>query len=216
MGHNFMWREKVHVGTPGVGLVDGTMTRTTPQPRPWAWCFTTLYSAARPRSFVDQAKHAAREVAEGRAAGLQGSAAGAGSHPGAHDHDHDDHDDHDHDDHDHADGGNDGYHLAASGGAGSGRRLNRSGGGARSAGGRGRGAGLRLRMVETVLFANGRPTKWLGTSDADGCVVRRSLANTYTARATALKRQTGGKPGRVFEDLVRLTKPHRLLGPHTQ
>jgi len=138
MGYNFMWREKVHVGTPGVGLVPGTMTRTTPQPRPWAWTFTTLYSAAKPRSFMDQAKNAAA------------SAAGVGGHGGHGGH---------------HDGGSslgslagDDYEEDEAGGGG----FAALGGVHRAA--RGRGVGLRLNLVETILFANGRPTKWLGTS----------------------------------------------------
>lgn len=53
-------------------------------------------------------------------------------------------------------------------------------------------AKLHLRMADFILFEKGRPRYWLATSETDGSVVRRSLANTYTARAKTHARQTGG------------------------
>eukprot|EP00615_Pteridomonas_danica_P016932 CAMPEP_0114395684 /NCGR_PEP_ID=MMETSP0102-20121206/13058_1 /TAXON_ID=38822 ORGANISM="Pteridomonas danica, Strain PT" /NCGR_SAMPLE_ID=MMETSP0102 /ASSEMBLY_ACC=CAM_ASM_000212 /LENGTH=427 /DNA_ID=CAMNT_0001556137 /DNA_START=303 /DNA_END=1583 /DNA_ORIENTATION=+ len=45
--------------------------------------------------------------------------------------------------------------------------------------------------------------KWLGTNITDGKVNRRSLANTWTARAKTNYRQTGGgRPGKTFESLM--------------
>jgi hypothetical protein len=104
---NYLWREG-HVGKDGIKLVDGTMTRTTPQKRDWLWCFTALYSSSRSMNFSN------------------------------------------------------------------------------------RGYKLNVRMMETVFFHKGKPVKWLGTSDKDGFIVRRSLANTWTARADTTFRQTGG------------------------
>jgi hypothetical protein len=134
--------------------------------------FQTLYSAARPRRFVDRA-------ATGR--GVQG-------HNGDGDDD---------------DGGDEGLGKEAATAATAGG-LGGWAGPASSP--RGQHVGLRLHLPETVLFARGAPTKWLGTSDSgDGGLVvsRRSLANTYTARAKTVRRQTGGaKPGKTFEASV--------------
>lgn len=105
---NYLWREG-HVGKDGIKLVEGTMTRTTPQKRDWLWVYTALYSSSRSMNFS-----------------------------------------------------NNGYKL-------------------------------HLNFLETVIFYKGKPIKWLGTSDkGDGNVIRRSLSNPWTARASTTYRQTGG------------------------
>ena len=130
------------------------------QPRAWDWMFQTLYSAARPKRFIDRAASSGLS-----AGGVDNS-------------------------------GNDDDNFAREAAA------NGTGGWAGPA--LHSGVGLRLHLPETVLFSHGKPTKWLGTSEWDGGVIqRRSLANTYTARAQTIKRQTGGaKPGKTFEARV--------------
>jgi len=131
------------------------------QPRAWDWMFQTLYSAARPKRFIDRS-----------------ASSGHSAHGGGEGGDDDE--------------GNFAREAAATGTGGwAGPALQP-------------GVGLRLHLPETVLFSHGKPTKWLGTSEWDGGIVqRRSLANTYTARAQTIKRQTGGaKPGKTFEASV--------------